>query len=485
MMIKTDQDIITLRDLFSGRFSVSPSSVLPLSGAGSDRRYYRLSSETASVIGTVGTSLRENKAFLGIARHLRAKGIAVPEIYAVSEDGLAYLQEDLGNLSLFSLLPVSTGLPLSGELKSLLLRIVGSLPKIQFEGGDGLDYSLCYPQESFDGRMIMFDLNYFKYCFLKPSALEFDEIVLQEDFERLRDDLLEGGSDCGTFMFRDFQSRNVMIKDGEPYYIDFQGGRRGPIYYDLASFLWQARAAYPSELRSELAAHYLESVRKYVPDLSGTLFAERLRLFVLYRLLQVLGAYGFRGLVEGKPHFVLSIAPAMSSVRELLKTPFARYPYLCECLERLAEMKWEQSSDRQGLTVDLWSFSYKRGIPRDFSGNGGGYMFDCRSTHNPGKYDEYKALTGRDEPVVRFLEEDGEILEFLGNVRPIVEHHVRRFLERGFSHLQVCFGCTGGRHRSVYCADRVARHLSEEFPSVKVVLHHRERGIEEVLGPKA
>lgn len=133
------------------------------------------------------------------------------------------------------------------------------------------------------------------------------------------------------------------------------------------------------------------------------------------------------------------------------------------------------------LTVTIYSFSFKKGIPEDNSGNGGGYVFDCRSTHNPGKYDEYKQLTGLDQPVIDFLEKDGEILEFLSSVYTLVDHHVARFLERGFEHLQVSFGCTGGQHRSVYSAQHTAEHIKEKFPTVSIELIHRERGIQQTL----
>ena len=283
-----------------------------------------------------------------------------------------------------------------------------------------------------------------------------------------------------TFMYRDFQSRNVMLKDGEPYFIDFQGGRKGPVFYDVASFLWQAKANFPATLRQELAETYLEALSAYQPVVR-TAFMERLRHFVLFRTLQVLGAYGFRGYFERKTHFLQSVPYAVENLRVLLETDFPAYPYLCQMLREMTGLPaFAYERNKQKLTVRVLSFSYKKGIPEDPSGNGGGYVFDCRSVHNPGRYEQYRSLTGRDEPVIRFLEDDGEITRFLEHVDGLVDAHVHRYLERGFTHLTVCFGCTGGQHRSVYSAEHVARHLHAKF-GIRVELEHREQHYKEVL----
>ena len=339
---------------------------------------------------------------------------------------------------------------------------------------------MCFHSGAFDGRMVMFDLNYFKYCFLKTAGIDFDEIRLQQDFESLRDDIAAVPSD--VFMSRDFQSRNVMVKDGKPYYIDFQGGMKGPMYYDLASFIWQARARYPQGLRRDMIKAYLDALSVYRrPDPVD--FHEKLRLFVLVRTLQVLGAYGFRGYFEKKEHFLKSIPAAVENIRGLLSAPLDSYPYLGRVLGGIVaafdrgELKYlpeeEPSAGEKCLTVTVCSFSYKKGIPEDMSGNGGGYVFDCRSIHNPGRYPQYRSLTGKDAAVAKFLEDDGEVLRFLDNVYSLVDAHVSCYLERGFTHLMVCFGCTGGQHRSVYCAEKLAGHLSAT-PGVKVRLFHRE-----------
>ena len=470
-----------MEQLYKTYYGVAPESITPLTGSASNRRYFRFSSASGTCIGAVGTDRLENEAFIAISRHFRSKGISVPEVFAVSEDGMSYIQEDLGADVLFDRLQKArkSGEGLD-EVEDLLCRTMAELPKIQFEGGHGLDFSICYPQPSFDRRMVMFDLNYFKYCFLKATGLEFNEVKLQDDFERFADDLLE--DDMDTFMYRDFNARNVMICDGRPCFIDFQGGRRGPIYYDVASFVWQARAAYPDCLKERMLKSYLEGLSEYM-TISRELFDRRLRLFILFRLLQVLGAYGFRGWTEHKANFVTSIPAAIDSLKVLVSNGFESYPYLVETLRKMTGLsRFTSISPEDGkLEVKVYSFSFKRGVPYDPSGNGGGYVFDCRSIHNPGRYEPYKKLTGRDEPVIRFLEDDGEITGFLEHVYGVVDPHVETYMRRGFTSLMVSFGCTGGQHRSVYCAEHLAHHLASRFPDVRIRLIHREQGIEEMV----
>lgn len=478
---------MSLEALFKQYTGSAPVSRVALTGSASHRRYYRLTgADGRTLIGVEGTDADENRAFLTIDRHFASKGINVPKV--VAEDGLCYLQEDLGSVVLYDALASGRASGQYGPDEVALLRkTLAALPKIQVEGARGLDFSVCYPQPSFDARMVDFDLNYFKYDFLKLSGLEFNEVRLQDDFDRLRADLLAESSD--TFLYRDFNARNVMLVDGEPWFIDFQGGRRGPVYYDVASFLWQARARYPESLREELLQVYLDALRAYGP-VDETHFRECLRIFILFRMLQVLGCYGYRGLWEGNKAFIDSIPPAFGIIQSLL--PFSDYPYLSEVLANLCRGALSPEGvffpepsaigDCSGapLTVTVYSFSYKKGIPEDASGNGGGYVFDCRSVHNPGKYERFKQLTGLDAPVIEFLEEDGEILRFLDHVYSLVDAHVERFLSRGFTHLQVSFGCTGGQHRSAYSAQHLAEHLVAKYP-VKVHLIHRERGIERWL----
>lgn len=482
--------------LFAGLAGRGPESTEPVGASGSPRKYLRMRAGDTSVIGAIGTDPDENRAFFAIDRNLRARGIAAPQVLATSPDGMSYIQQDLGDTSLFSLIEAERG---SGKtspgLMEMLRATMYALPKIQFEGARGLDWNVCYPEPSFGRATVMFDLNYFKYCFLKSTGLQFNEILLQKDFERLCDDLCRDVTE--TFMYRDFQSRNVMIHDGKPWFIDFQGGRRGPVQYDVASFLWQARAGFTDTLKRELLDTYLEALKAYMPDVRREEFMEKLSLFVLFRTLQVLGAYGFRGYFEGKDHFIKSVPAAMANLRALLEgrdlttsgktAPFAAYPYLSDILARLAALPRFAPKrlpagvePEKGLVVDVYSFSFRKGIPEDRSGNGGGYVFDCRSTHNPGRIPYYRQFTGLDPEVITFLEDDGEITDFLSNVYPIVDHHIGRFVERGFDHMQISFGCTGGQHRSVYCAQHTAQHIKEKF-GVTVHLVHREQGIDTIL----
>lgn len=471
-----------LEVLYSRYTGSEPQQVTPLTGSASNRQYARISGQAGSCIGVEGTDPLENNAFLTIAGHFHSKGIPVPEVLVVSEDGMTYLQEDLGDVLLSDLVAKAGkdgGILPDSSLERLLCRTMSMLPKIQFEGADGLDFSVCYPQPSFDRRMILFDLNYFKYCFLKPSGLEFNEVRLQDDFEKFADDLLRDESD--TFLYRDFNARNVMIREEQPYFIDFQGGRRGPIYYDVASFVYQARARYPQWLKEKMLESYLSALGQYM-EVDRSYFEQRLRLFVLFRTLQVLGAYGFRGLVENKAQFVVSIPPAIEGLKELLRVPFESYPYLNEVLGRMADIhKFSAPASDGKLEVKVMSFSYKKGVPQDMSGNGGGYLFDCRSIHNPGRYEPYRKLTGMDEPVIRFLEDDAEIIRYLDHVYAIVDPHVETYYGRGFTSLMVGFGCTGGQHRSVYCAEHLAHHLAERYPDIRVRLIHREQNVDRIL----
>ena len=474
-----------LIQLYNAHFGCSPDSIVPLTGSASNRRYFRLSSAAGTCIGVEGLDMKENQAFIELARHFRSKGLPVPEIYAVSGDEMSYIQEDLGGTQLFDMLCLQSA-EIEDSLSDILCRTMALLPKFQFEGAEGLDFSVCYPEPSFSRRMVMFDLNYFKYCFLKASGLEFNEVLLQDDFEKMADDLLSdsvSGCEVPTFMYRDFQARNVMVRDGKPYMIDFQGGRRGPVCYDVASFVYHARASYSKILREKMIEAYLESLSAYV-KVDEVAFMKQLKLFRLFRLLQVLGAYGFRGWSEHKAAFVVSIPKAVAELKELLGENLEEYPYLIQTLRRLVELPRlsNPGSVYDGLEVKVYSFSFKKGIPEDPSGNGGGYVFDCRSIHNPGRYKEYKQLTGSDSEVIRFLEDDGEISRYLEHVYGVVEPHVETYMRRGFTNLMVSFGCTGGQHRSVYCAEHLARHLAAKYPGIRVRLIHREQGIDELLG---
>ena len=460
-----------------------------LTASGSNRRYYRIGSEdkTASLIGVQGTSRDENHAFLYMAEHFMQKGLNVPKVLAVSDDEMNYVQQDLGNVLLFDYIAEGrkTGV-FSAKEKDMLRETMRALARFQVIGAEDFDFNQCYPQPEFNLRSILWDLNYFKYCFLKATGLDFQEDKLENEFERLAYILLQNR--MNAFMYRDFQSRNVMVHketDGTevPYFIDFQGGRKGPVFYDVASFLWQAKANFHPDLREELVEVYLEELQKYMP-VDKEVFYETLKHFVLFRTMQVLGAYGFRGYFEKKPHFLQSIPFAIDNLRHLLKHASEDYPYLIEVLQKMTEMKqFKDVGMRKPLVVRVMSFSYKKGIPADPSGNGGGFVFDCRAVNNPGKYERYTHFTGLDEPVIKFLEEDGEIAPFLQQAYQLVDFSVKRYMDRGFQNLMVSFGCTGGQHRSVYSAEMMAQHINDKF-GVEVQLIHREQNIERVLNAK-
>ena len=507
-----------LVELYDMWHNSMPVNTVRLAGAGSNRAYYRLFDEEGnSVVGVVGTSRDENHAFIYLSEHFTKRQLPVPQILAVSDDGLRYLQTDLGEVSLFD--AVRGGREAGGRYnldeQELLKRTIRQLPNIQIRGARELDWQNCYPQPEFDEDSVLFDLNYFKYCFLKPSDLDFNELKLEANFRLFAKDLTS--EQCDSFMYRDFQARNVMLDaDGNPFFIDYQGGRKGPFYYDLASFLWQASARYSNKLRRELVLEYYNALQQYIEVPSVRHFVARLSLFVLFRTLQVLGAYGFRGYFERKKHFLDSIPPAMDNLRALLKLgeDVFPYPYMMDMLRRLTDMPryahieepavsradgykttdkniyaahpqdgpatFSKYDGKGPLRVRVFSFSYRKGIPADESGNGGGYVFDCRSTHNPGRYEPYKKLTGLDEPVIRFLEDDGEILTFLESVYKLADAHVQRYIDRGFTDLMFSFGCTGGQHRSVYSAQHLAEHIHNKY-GIEVHVCHREQGIEQTF----
>lgn len=478
-----------LSQLFTQATGKKAGEQVALTASGSNRRYYRIYSDdkSMSLIGVQGTSRDENHAFLTMDEHFLKQGLNVPRVLAVSEDEMAYVQEDLGDTLLFNYIAEGrkTGVFCESE-KQMLRQTVRALARFQVKAAEDFNFKVCYPQPEFNLRSIRWDLNYFKYCFLKATGLEFQEDKLENEFERLAYILLQQKK-MNAFMYRDFQSRNVMIAPSKenpeepvPYFIDFQGGRRGPVYYDVASFLWQAKANFHDELRNELISEYLDELSKYM-EVDKQEFYATLRHFVLFRTMQVLGAYGFRGYFEKKPHFLQSIPFAIENLRRLLKNSADDYPYLIEVLHEMTEMKqFKEVNVRKPLVVKVYSFSYKKGIPVDDSGNGGGFVFDCRAVNNPGKYERYTYFTGMDEPVVKFLEQDGEILPLLDSAYKLVDASVKRYIDRGFRNLMVSFGCTGGQHRSVYAAEKMAEHLNSKF-GVEVQLIHREQNVERTL----
>lgn len=472
-----------LTNLFQTWSNESVENIKALPASGSDRKYYRITGKTKIAIAAFNPNKAENQAFINFTNHFKSKGINVPEIYATDLENGIYLQQDLGDLSLYQhLFATREGNQFTSELMNLYQQSVEQLAKVQILGHQGLDYeNWCFQITEFDKPSMLWDLNYFKYYFLKVSGLSFDEVKLEADFQRLTDYLNTANRDA--FMFRDFQARNIMLHDNEPYLIDYQGGRRGAMPYDLASLLCQAKADIPFETREVLLQHYLKSAKAIDANFDETEFMQFYYPFVLIRAIQVLGAYGFRGLYEKKPHFLSSISFAMKNivwVLEQLETSDLEIPYLKDTLLELTTYQdWNQYLPKGGngkLTITVSSFSYKRGIPLDLSGNGGGHVFDCRAIHNPGRYKPYKKITGRDQRVIDFLLAESNITEFVENAKRIVIPSVERYMQRGFTSLMVSFGCTGGQHRSVYSCDQMAKYLQDNY-DVNVVVNHVEQEI--------
>lgn len=467
-----------LKDLYKKAYGCEPQSIVRLTGDGSNRAYYRMSG-AATVMGAVGTTVEENRAFVALSKAFNAAGVAAPAVIAVSDDELCYLQEDLGDVTLYGAMAPARESGVFGAADvECLCRVVAELPKIQFGVAQHFDFSLCYPVSSFNTRTVMWDLNYFKYCFLKGVGVEFNEERLEDEFVKLTEALLSDNDN--VFLYRDFQSRNVMLRGDEPFFIDFQGGRRGPVYYDIASFIGQARAKYPEAVVSSMIDAYLDALACY-KKVEKVHFMKMLSLFRIFRLLQNLGAYGYRGLFERKKAFIEIIPAALEQLIALLDE--SGFCYIQSLVKEIAALPMFVRTESKELVVDVVSFSYKRGIPDDISGNGGGFVFDCRAIHNPGRYEPYKKLTGMDEPVIRFLETESEIAAFLENAYALVGNMVETYKKRGFTHVQVCCGCTGGQHRSVYSAEHIARYVADKF-GVRVVVTHKMLGKKYVIEAK-
>jgi len=467
-----------LKELFEDYFGEKTTKVEAIPPSSSTRKYYRLWSESKSAIGTFGDNAEENEAFFSYTRHFNGLNLNVPKLYAVTKDKLHYLQEEAGKTSLYELLPENDE-KFDKNLITLYKKSIKNLAHLQIKGGTGLNYSHAFPRADFDKTSMLWDCNYFKYYFLKPANIPYDEQKLEDDFHKFSDYLLSERNDY--FLFRDFQSRNILIKDGDPYFIDYQGGRRGALQYDLASLLFQAKANIPHELREELLDYYI-SVAEKITEINIPQFKKYYYAFVLIRHIQVLGAYGLRGLIERKEHFLKSIPFALKNIKWIFdqRNPEIDLPELKRVLLALASSEKFKSYDKsqsheKNLVVTVQSFSYKKGgIPPDPSGNGGGFAFDCRFLHNPGRYQPYKKQTGLDKPVIDFLKAESTIDTFLQSCYTITDEAVENYLQRNFDSLMISYGCTGGQHRSVYSAEATAKRLREKY-GVKVILRHRER----------
>ncbi len=460
------------------RFGRRPDVILDLAADGSTRQYFRLVWDIEhTAIGAVGPDRDENRAFLAFAKAFRGAGLPVPEIFAEDQAAGAWLEEDLGDTTLFRALSAArVGLGEGGfpaDIEALYRRVLEVLPRFQVEGHRVVDYRLAYPRKAFDRQSIRWDLNYFKYHFLKLAHVPFNEQRLEDDFARLTGHLLQ--ADADFFLYRDFQSRNVMIRGGEPWFLDFQGGRKGAPHYDVASLLYDAKAAVPPPLRAALLEHYLDALATHVP-VDRPRFREHFTSFVLVRLMQAMGAYGYRGFFERKRRFLESVPNAARNLEHLLD---AGLPVALPELERVFRHiagRWgvqpSGAAPASALVVQVRSFSYRDGYPADREGHGGGFVFDCRALPNPHHVPELTTLTGEAEPVADFLERSPEVQEFWGNVSDLVDAQVERYLGRGFTSLTVAFGCTGGRHRSVYLAAKLAAHLGRRWPQVGVRVEH-------------
>jgi aminoglycoside/choline kinase family phosphotransferase len=469
-----------LIQLFADRVGHRPDAILEMAADGSTRQYFRLVwGDQETVVGAIGPDHEENRAFLSFARAFRQVGLPVPEIFAEDREAGVWLEEDLGDTTLFQALAAARAGEPEGafpeEAEELFRRTLSILPRFQVEGHRAIDYRLAYPRQAFDRRSIRWDLNYFKYHFLKLAHIEFNEQRLENDFSRLTDLLLE--ADADYFLYRDFQSRNVMIRDGKPWFIDFQGGRKGALQYDVASLLFDAKANLPLAVRDRLLDHYLQSLGRYA-QIDEDLFRNQFQGFVLVRLMQAMGAFGYRGFFERKRRFLESVPFAAKNLEDLLASGLpASLPELESVYRRIVDRWARDDSGAESLselTVSVRSFSFKRGYPEDTGGHGGGSVFDCRGLPNPGRFPEFAELTGRDEAVIDFLEGSPPVQEFWENVRGIMDMHIEAFLSRGFSNLGVSFGCTGGQHRSVFMAGKLVDHLRLRFPHVKLQISHRE-----------
>jgi aminoglycoside/choline kinase family phosphotransferase len=461
--------------LFFNYFGEKAEYIEQLAAAGSDRIYFRVKSLHYSAIACYGSDSKENQTFIHHAQHFKQQQLSVPQVYCHTDDFLYYLQEDLGNTSLYDIIRLEG---VTKHVEHLYKKAIDGLIDLQIKGAMGFNFDLCYPIKSFDKSSMFWDMNAFKYYFVRMAKIQFNEVELNKDFHALCDELLKEKN--LYFMYRDCQARNIMIHEDKPYFIDFQGGRKGAPQYDLASLLWQAGAKIPMEKRIEWLDYYIQKLSNYI-SINKQEFKERYYGFVLIRMLQVLGAYGFRGLIEKKPHFIESINPALENIKWFLDNRL--FPIELKELEKTLYIliesdlftnelkKYPKSSP---LSIEINSFSFKRAIPEDKSGNGGGFVFDCRGILNPGRYEPYKNQHGKDKEVIDFLEQKTKVKDFLENIWRIIDINIEDYILRNFEHLQINFGCTGGQHRSVYCAEQTKKYIESRYP-VKVTIRHIER----------
>ncbi len=468
-----------LKQLFERHFHSPASEVQPLQGelGGSGRNIVRLTGKGHQAVGILYNVREENVAFLEFSRHFRRHGLPVPEIYDEDLGDGAYLEEDLGDTTLFEFLSQNReGENIAPEVITAYSKAIAMLPRFQVEAGRTLNYKVAYPRASFDRQSIAWDLNYFKYYFLRPAGIVFHEQDLENDFARLTRFLLT--ADREYFLYRDFQSRNIMLREGEPWFLDYQGGRKGALQYDIASLLYDAKADLPPDVREVLLEHYLDALANFV-ELDRDAFLRHYYPYVYVRIMQALGAYGFRGFYERKPLFLQSVPYALKNLRWLMNNvelPIA-LPALMEAFHSMIEsdkLVDVGATTRSELLVRIFSFSFHRGAPpQDNTGNGGGFVFDARSLPNPGREEQFKSLTGCDAPVIEYLEQHESVQQYLASVLSLLDASVENYRSRGFRNLMVSFGCTGGQHRSVYLANQLGEHLRSKH-GIEVAVRHIE-----------
>jgi len=464
-----------LKQLFEEHFHAPPTRIVPLQGelGGSGRKIIRLATDKSTAIGILYGVREENAAFLAFSKHFRRHGLPVPEIYAEDLDHGAYLEEDLGDTTLFEFLSKNrSGENIAPSVVEAYRQVVATLPRFQVEASRDLDYSVCYPISSFDRQSVAWDLNYFKYYFLRLASIPFSEQALENDFTRLTDFLLAAPRDY--FLYRDFQSRNILLRNGQPFFVDYQGGRKGALQYDIASLLYDAKADLSPNLRQQLLDHYLDSLARYIP-LDREAFLRHFYPYVYVRIMQALGAYGYRGFFERRAHFLQSVPYALKNIRWLLHhvtLPIELPTLLGAFQSMLASEKLQGlASEADNLVVRIFSFSFHQSLPKDETGNGGGFIFDGRNLPNPGREERFKALTGKDAPVIEYLQQQESVHQFLASVFSLVDSSAAEYQRRGFKNLMVGFGCTGGQHRSVYLAEQLAKRLRGKN-GVEVVVRH-------------
>ena len=464
-----------IKQLFNSFSSDTVTSVEKIPQSGSNRVYFRLFAADRSYIATWGNNVQENLTFIRFSKHFHSCNCPVPEIYAVNKEHTIYIQQDFGDISLLNKLEQNG---YNDYVYGLFKQSLRELARLQIIGNTDLDYNWCLTSKEFGKQAMLSDLLYFKYYFLDTLQIPYDKEKLIDDFEGLSTYLSH--VDHKYFMFRDFQSRNILIKEDKVHFIDFQGGMKGALQYDVASMLWQAKAELPDEWKNELLDYYMDCAEQILKKpVDRVRFVSQYNGYVLIRMLQVLGAYGFRGLFERKAHFLISIPLGLKNLKWFMANKqvgivlpeFERLLRLIVEDQIISRFEPLHADENTPLVVHINSFSYKKSIPEDLNGNGGGFVFDCRGILNPGRIDSFKTKTGRDKEVKDFLEQDTRMPEFLNSIYDLVDITVEDYIRRGFSSLMISFGCTGGQHRSVYAADALARHLRNKF-KVKIDLHH-------------